>query len=100
MRVLAIVRAHNEETSIAYTIKSLQAQTWPVDEIVVVVNNSTDRTAQVSHDLGVWVDDLGQLSGRKAAALNEALNEHLPLLDNDYLALSMDADTGFDRDVD
>lgn len=93
MRVLAIVPAHNEEESIADTIKSLKAQTWPVDEIVVVVNNSTDRTAQISRDLGVWVDDLGQISGRKAAALNEALNEYLPLLDDDDLVLSMDADT-------
>ena len=93
MRVLAIVPAHNEEESIADTIKSLQAQTWPVDEIVVVVNNSTDRTAQISRDLGVWVDDLGQISGRKAAALNQALNEYLPLLDDDDLVLSMDADT-------
>jgi cellulose synthase/poly-beta-1,6-N-acetylglucosamine synthase-like glycosyltransferase len=93
MRVLAIVPAHNEEDSIADTIKSLQAQTWPVDEIVVVVNNSTDRTAQISRDLGVWVDDLGQISGRKAAALNQALNEYLPLLDDDDLVLSMDADT-------
>jgi poly-beta-1,6-N-acetyl-D-glucosamine synthase len=93
MKVLAIVPAHNEEASIADTIKSLRAQTWAVDEIVVVVNNSTDRTAQISRDLGVWVDDLGQISGRKAAALNEALNEYLPLLDDDDLVLSMDADT-------
>lgn len=93
MRVLAIVPAHNEEASIADTIKSLQAQTWPVDEIVIVVNNSTDRTAQISRDLGVWVDDLGRLSGRKAAALNHALEQYLPLLDDDDLVLSMDADT-------
>jgi biofilm PGA synthesis N-glycosyltransferase PgaC len=89
MKVLAIVPAHNEEASIADTIRSLQAQTWPVDEIVVVVNNSTDRTAQVSRDLGVWVDDLGQRSGRTAAALNQ----YLPLLDDDDLVLSIDADT-------
>ena len=93
MRVLAIVPAHNEEASIADTIESLRAQTWPVDEIVVVVNNSTDGTAQISRDLGVWVDDLGQISGRKAGALNQALNEYLPLLDDDDLVLSMDADT-------
>ena len=93
MRVLAIVPAHNEEASIAATIRSLQAQTCPPDEILVVVNNSTDHTAQISRDLGVWVDDVGQISGRKAGALNLALNNYLPLLDDDDLVLSMDADT-------
>ena len=93
MRVLAIVPAHNEEASIADTIRSLHSQTWPPDEILVVVNNSTDHTAQISRDLGVWVDDVGQITGRKAGALNLALNEYLPLLDDDDLVLSMDADT-------
>ena len=93
MRVLAIVPAHNEEASIADTIRSLHSQTRPPDEILVVVNNSRDRTAQISRDLGVWVDDVGQISGRKAGALNLALNEYLPLLDDDDLVLSMDADT-------
>ena len=93
MRVLAIVPAHNEAASIAETIESLRRQTWAPDEILVVVNNSTDDTAQISRDLGVCVYDVGQISGRKAGALNLALNRYLPLLDDDDLVLSMDADT-------
>lgn len=92
-RVLAIVPAHNEAASIAETIMSLRAQTWAPDEILVVVNNSTDDTAQIARDLGVCVYDVGQISGRKAGALNLALNRYLPLLDDDDLVLSMDADT-------
>ena len=68
MRVLAIVPAHNEAASIAETIKSLRGQTWAPDEILVVVNNSTDDTAQISRDLGACVYDVGQISGRKAGA--------------------------------
>lgn len=93
MRVLAMVPAHNEAASIADTIESLRRQTWAPDEILVVVNNSTDDTAQISRDLGVCVYDVGQISGRKAGALNLALSRYLPLLDDDDLVLSMDADT-------
>jgi poly-beta-1,6-N-acetyl-D-glucosamine synthase len=92
-KVLAIVPAHNEAASIAETIHSLRRQTWAPDEILVVVNNSTDDTAQISRDLDVCVYDVGQITGRKAGALNLALDRYLPLLDDDDLVLSMDADT-------
>lgn len=93
IKVLAIVPAHNEAASIAETIESLRGQTWAPDEILVVPNNSTDDTAQISRDLGVCVYDVGQISGRKAGALNLALDRYLSLLDDDDLVLSMDADT-------
>ena len=92
-RVLALVPAHNEAASITETIHSLREQTRPPDEIVVVVNNSTDDTAEISRQLGVSVWDVGHLSGRKAGALNLALDRCLPHLDDDDLVLSMDADT-------
>lgn len=59
----------------------------------MVVNNSTDDTAKISRQLGVWVWDVGHISGRKAGALNLALDRYLPLLDDEDLLLSMDADT-------
>ena len=93
MRILALVPAHDEAASIRETILSLRAQTRPADEIVVIVNNSTDNTAQISRRLGVSVWDVGHLSGRKAGALNLALDRYLPHLDDDDLLLSMDADT-------
>ena len=92
-RVLALVPAHNEAGSITETILSLRAQTRPVDEIVVVVNNSTDDTADIARELGVSVWDVGAMGGRKAGALNLALDRFLPHLDDDDLLLSMDADT-------
>jgi cellulose synthase/poly-beta-1,6-N-acetylglucosamine synthase-like glycosyltransferase len=93
MTLLALVPAHNEAASIADTIRSLRRQTWAPDEILVVVNNSTDDTAQIARDLGVCVYDVGHITGRKAGALNLALDRYLPLLDDDDLVLSMDADT-------
>jgi poly-beta-1,6-N-acetyl-D-glucosamine synthase len=93
MRVLAVVPAHDEAASITETIQSIYTQTRVPDEIVVVVNNTTDDTAQIARDLGVRVMDVGELPGRKAAALNMALDRYLPLLDDDDLVLSMDGDT-------
>ncbi|MGH3186239.1 MAG: glycosyltransferase family 2 protein, partial [Streptosporangiaceae bacterium] len=99
MRVLAMVPAHNEAASITDTIKSLLSQTRAPDEILIVVNNSTDATAQISRDLGVCVYDVGEIDGRKAGALNMALDRYLSHLDDDDLVLSMDADTVLTADL-
>jgi poly-beta-1,6-N-acetyl-D-glucosamine synthase len=93
MRVLAIVPAHNEAASITDTIRSLLNQTHAPDEILVVPNNCTDNTAQIARDLGVTVLDVGKCEGRKAGALNIALDRYLPRLRDNDLVLSMDADT-------
>jgi cellulose synthase/poly-beta-1,6-N-acetylglucosamine synthase-like glycosyltransferase len=94
VRIYALVPAHNEEASIAATIQSLLAQTRPPDEIMVIVNNSTDRTAEISRGFpGIEVLDIPECKGRKAGALNQALDKVLPGLGDDDLILSMDADT-------
>src|SRR5829696_1436522 len=48
-----LVPAYNEAGSIADTIRSLQAQTVPIDEIVVVDDCSTDDTARIARGFGV-----------------------------------------------
>lgn len=45
--ILAIVPAHNEERDIVTAIVSLLKQTRQIDLIVVMVNNSTDATAEL-----------------------------------------------------
>lgn len=52
MRISAIIPCYNEEESIAAVIRSVPAG---VDEIIVVDNNSTDRSAQIASGLGVRV---------------------------------------------
>ena len=48
MKVSIIVPAYNEEDSIAQTLKSLRNQTYQDREIVVIDNNSTDKTNQIA----------------------------------------------------
>ena len=53
--VTVIIPAHNEETGIAETIRSLLPLPHPSDRIVVVADNCTDRTAERAQLPGVTV---------------------------------------------
>ena len=46
--ILALLPAHNEQSTIAAAIRSLQEQTAPPERIVVVADNCTDSTADVA----------------------------------------------------
>lgn len=58
MTISVIVCAHNEEAFLGSCLHSLLAQTRPPDEIVVVNNDSTDRTGEIARSIkGVVVVD-------------------------------------------
>jgi glycosyltransferase involved in cell wall biosynthesis len=48
MRVSIVIPAHNEESSVAGSIRAALAQNYPDFEVIVVNNASTDRTAEVA----------------------------------------------------
>lgn len=48
LKVSIIIPAYNEEKTIARTIKSLKAQSYKNFEIIVVDNNSKDRTKEIA----------------------------------------------------
>ena len=92
--IVALIPAHNEEASIAATIESVLAQTRVPDKIVVMCDKCNDRTAEIaSRYEGVTVTHSRNNVGRKAGALNQALDVLLPRLNDDDLVLCMDADT-------
>jgi glycosyltransferase involved in cell wall biosynthesis len=47
MKVSVVIPVYNEEKTIAACLKSLLRQSVPADEIIVVDNNSTDKTAEI-----------------------------------------------------
>lgn len=97
--VSAIVPAHNEASSIAATITSLQNQSRVPDRITVICDNCTDDTASIAASFGVHVMHSVNNTGRKAGALNQALAVILPDLSDDDLVLCMDADTEVHPDL-
>jgi biofilm PGA synthesis N-glycosyltransferase PgaC len=83
-----IVPAYNEAGSLADTIRSLRAQTVPVEEVIVVDDGSTDGTGEVARSLGVTVLRPPKNTGSKAGAQTFAL----PSVRTPF-AMAIDADT-------
>jgi biofilm PGA synthesis N-glycosyltransferase PgaC len=92
-KVIAVVPAHNEEVSIARTIKALLSQTRRPDRIVVVADNCSDKTVQVARRFGRSVTVIETVGNRdrKVGALRAAWQQYVAY-GYDYL-LGVDADT-------
>ena len=87
-QLTVLVPAYNEGASIGDTIRSLQAQTTPPAEIIVIDDCSTDDTAAVAGALGVRVLRPPKNTGSKAGAQNFAL-QHV----RTAFTMAIDADT-------
>lgn len=96
MKITVLVPAHNEETGIVATLRSLQAQTRRADRIVVVADNCTDHTVLLAWTQGASVITTVGNTHKKAGALNQALAGILPDADPDDAVLVMDADSELD----
>ncbi|MCW0212586.1 MAG: glycosyltransferase family 2 protein [Pseudonocardia sp.] len=92
-RIVALVPAHDEESTLPAALASLRAQTRPPDHVVVVADACTDGTAAVAASLGAEVVETHENTARKAGALDQALTALLPLLDDADLLLVQDADS-------
>jgi cellulose synthase/poly-beta-1,6-N-acetylglucosamine synthase-like glycosyltransferase len=92
-RIVVLIPAHNEEDGIEATLASLAAQTRPADQIIVIADCCTDKTAELARACGVQVIETVDNTQAKAGALNQVLNDLLPRLSDDDAVLIMDADT-------
>jgi cellulose synthase/poly-beta-1,6-N-acetylglucosamine synthase-like glycosyltransferase len=92
--VTVLVPAFNESASIADTIRSLQAQTLRVAEIIVIDDCSTDDTAAVAQSLGVRVIRPPRNTGSKAGAQNYALQ----FVETPF-TMAIDGDTTLDAEA-
>jgi biofilm PGA synthesis N-glycosyltransferase PgaC len=87
--VTILVPAYNEAESVGDTIKSLQAQTVPAAEIIVIDDGSSDNTGEVARSYGVTVIRPPRNTGSKAGAQNYAMTmvttEHTMAIDADTI---------------
>jgi poly-beta-1,6-N-acetyl-D-glucosamine synthase len=92
--VVAVVPAHDEESSIADTLCALLAQSRPPDRIIVSADNCTDATVAVSREVpGVEVFETSGNVHKKAGNLNQVLDWLLPSLGAHDAVLVQDADS-------
>ncbi len=83
-----MIPAYNERDHIAETVRSLQNQTLPPKEIIVIDDFSSDGTGDAARKLGVTVLRPPENTGSKAGAQNYAL----PFVKTEY-TMAVDADT-------
>jgi poly-beta-1,6-N-acetyl-D-glucosamine synthase len=92
-QIVCLVPAHNEEEAIEETILSLRKQTRPIDRIIVVLDNCTDRTEEIVSSLDCeYMKSVGN-KDKKAGAINQALVPLLEEMAEDDRVLVMDADS-------
>lgn len=89
-----IVPAYNEAATIGETIRSLQEQSVPPEEIVVVDDCSTDGTGDAAREHGVTVIRPPANTGSKAGAQTFALDRV-----RTEFVMAVDADTTLERDA-
>jgi len=81
-RISVVIPCHNEEEGIAVTLADMPDC---VDEIIVVDNNSTDRTAEVAQRLGAIVvsEHRKGYGAAYKAGLRRATGDYIATMDGD-----------------
>lgn len=90
MKIVALIPAYNESSTIAQTIQAVMVQTRKADHVVVIPNGCTDNTADIARRYPVTVLELPKLEHRKSEALNTAWTAFCGDAD---MVVCLDADT-------
>ena len=87
MKVSIIIPAHNEEKFIGKTIERALSQNYPDFEIIVVDNNSIDKTNEIAKSFGVKVffEEKKGTGPARERGRKEAKGEILAFIDADCL---------------
>lgn len=91
-----IIPARNEEKNISILLKSINNQSFKIDEVIVINDHSTDKTKQISQELGANVLDAIELpndwKGKSWACFQGAYQSKGDIL------IFLDSDTEFEKD--
>lgn len=93
LSVTALIPACNEEVHLPTTLAALYGQSMPPDQVWVIADNCTDRTADIARAKGANVYTTVDNRYRKAGGLNQMLTQLLPTMGPHDAVLVMDADT-------
>lgn len=103
MKIYIVIPAYNEEEHITKTLDSLVNQQMKPAQVVVVNDNSTDRTAEIVNDFTQkhsWIQQVHKKSSEEhlpGAKIVEAFYKGYGVLDEDYeIICKYDADMVFE----
>ena len=74
-KISVVIPCFNGEKYVAAAIRSVLAQDWPGIEIIVVDDGSTDRSAELIHDIFPGVNVMQQPNQGVAAARNKGIEQ-------------------------
>jgi 1,2-diacylglycerol 3-beta-glucosyltransferase len=101
-RLAVLVPAHNEEALIARCLASLSDQTYPPSlyRVVVVADNCSDRTAQITRAAGIEVmERMDERASGKGHALRWAMDRLLAADNPPDAIVVVDADSVAEREL-
>lgn len=96
--ITVLIPAHNEAAGIGDTLRSLETQTIVPHRVIVVADNCTDATEEISLAAGAEVVRTVGNTDKKAGALNFVLADLLPHAAPEDMILVQDADSQLSRD--
>jgi glycosyltransferase involved in cell wall biosynthesis len=86
--VSVIITTRNEEINIKNCLESIKSQSYPADkiEIIVVDNNSIDKTKEIAKEYTQKVYDCGpERSAQRNCGVNQASGKYILYLDSDMI---------------
>lgn len=89
--VSILIPAHNEETVIKQTLQTIIPQLKPTDQLIVIADNCSDRTAEIVQEMGIKVIER---ENQELKGKGYALDYGLKFLDDHYpdVVIFVDAD--------
>lgn len=82
--VSIIITSKNEQDVIKRLIDSIKAQSYPKIEVILVDNNSKDRTVEIAEELGVKVFNIGpERSAQRNYGVKSSCGKYFMILDAD-----------------
>src|SRR5258706_6191332 len=87
LTISVVIPAYNEKNYIGKALESLTKQTRHANEIIVVDNNSTDRTAEIAKEYGVTVihEEKQGFTPARNRGFNEAKGDIIAWIDADTI---------------
>ncbi|MFQ3577597.1 MAG: glycosyltransferase family 2 protein [Verrucomicrobiia bacterium] len=96
-RIAVVIPLYNHEKFILEALESVEAQTRPVDQVIIVDDGSSDRSVAVVRESGLLADRRYTLIEQTNQGAHHALNRAISLAESCQWVAILNSDDCFDR---